>query len=229
MTLTVWCMPLAHANDPADLANPISSTLDAYIGPSDPTERNEFEAWKQARFANLDRQRHPASCGAAALANLLTYFHGLPVSEDELLASIGKDGTQPLSMLDIRRMAAHRKVRIAAVRLTYDQLLTLGAASIVRFNTAPGERAQQELPVAAGRPRPSPEPALGHFVIVAFDGPDRVAVKDPSAGNYTLTRSEFIRLWDLASDSAPGIALRVDRESLLAAGMHRSIQPTGED
>ena len=69
---------------------------------------------REARFATTMRQKYDFSCGSAALATLLTYHYGQPVSEQEVFAKMyaagdrAKIGKQGFSLLDMKHYLTAR-------------------------------------------------------------------------------------------------------------------------
>jgi len=97
-------------------------------------------SFKALRDQNVVRQKLDYSCGAAALATLLTYGMGLEVSERELLDDLfvqlstsetdvrQKSG---VSLLDRQRLAQARGFRAQGFRIGPAELAQLGAPVIV--------------------------------------------------------------------------------------------------
>lgn len=135
----------------------------------------------ELRERNLVRQGWDISCGAAALATILTYHFGTPYSEATIAVSILAN-TDPqrvrerggFSLLDLRRFA--EAVGYSAdgyANMTLDDLAERGVPAIV--------------PVSFG--------GLDHFVVFRGRVADRVLVGDPAFGNLTLSEREFLRAW----------------------------------
>jgi predicted double-glycine peptidase len=82
---------------------------------------------------NVLMQEKNKSCGAAALANLLTYFYGTPLTEKQLLASISADGDTALTMQDISVMASKNGFKMAGYQMDLATLSQLKQAVIVRL------------------------------------------------------------------------------------------------
>lgn len=134
----------------------------------------------EIRHANVLVQKWDISCGAAALATLLTYQHGHPVSEREVAqAMLGK--TNPLrvkhrggfSLLDLKRFAESRGfVGEGYKGLSLTDLRSLGPAIV---------------PVVLdGYP---------HFVVFRGIVGDRVLLADPGFGNRIIDIALFESSW----------------------------------
>ena len=69
---------------------------------------------KEIKFRNTTRQQFDFSCGSAALATLLTYHYGTPVTEKAVFDYMYSSGDQAkirkqgFSMLDMKRFLATR-------------------------------------------------------------------------------------------------------------------------
>lgn len=147
----------------------------------------EFE---KKLFAGIVRQQKDNTCGAASLATMLTHHLGASVSEAELLKSIKKAGVGPLSVKDIKDMAASRGVTMHAYRMNADALLGEPAflPAIVRLKTP-----NADLPDKYGKRND-----LGqdyHFVLVTEFKDGVVRIKDPSAGNLKYPVEDFLAVW----------------------------------
>jgi predicted double-glycine peptidase len=138
----------------------------------------------EVRQRNVVVQEWDLSCGAAALATLLTYQHGDPVSEREVaLGLINRQEyladpsllrkREGFSLLDLERLAASRGYKgIGYGQLTFDHLLA--KAPII-------------IPVQLY--------GFNHFVIFRGLASNRVLLADPAFGNRTMTRDRFEQAW----------------------------------
>lgn len=129
-------------------------------------------------------QEFDISCAAAALATLLTYQHGDPVTEREIaLGLIDRPEyienpalvrlRQGFSLLDLKRFVDGRGYEgIGFGQLSYDDLL---------------ERAPIIVPIDVQDFR--------HFVIFRGELGDSVLLADPAYGNRTMSRERFERAW----------------------------------
>lgn len=158
-------------------------------------EKADFKVWQAARFQGIDRQQHRYSCGAAALANLLTYQYGLKVKEATLLASIRNSGDEHLlSMKDILTMAQSQKVHMAGYRVDLQQLKTLKHPVIVQLKEAVYSTKRSEIlaeEAAGGYGTQS----QAHFVVLTAVDDREAHIKDPALGNRKIPIKEFIGHW----------------------------------
>jgi predicted double-glycine peptidase len=132
------------------------------------------------RNAQVVRQQWDLTCGAAAIATLMTYQLGRPMTEREAALGMLRAGDVRLvrarlgfSLLDLKRLAAAYGYQAAGYGgLTFDELIGLA-------------------PVVA----PIRVFGFGHFVVVRGRLGDRVLVADPAFGNRTMTTEAFGRAW----------------------------------
>lgn len=148
----------------------------AQVGPGAKPVRSLVEL----RYEQVVRQQWDLSCGAAAIATLLTYQLGHPVSEhDVALAMLRR--TSPLlvrarlgfSLLDLKIYAATQG---------------FGAAGFGAMTLA-------DLDVMAPVIVPIRRHGFRHFVVYRGRRGDRVLIADPSFGNRTLAAETFEAAW----------------------------------
>ncbi len=134
----------------------------------------------EIRQANVVVQQWDTSCGAAALATLLKFQHGLAVSEKKIAEAMLQQG-DPLkvkvrggfSLLDLKRYADARGLEGEGyMQLSFDDLLEIVPAIV---------------PVdVRGYP---------HFVVVRGKAGDQVLIADPAFGNRTMDLDTFQTVW----------------------------------
>ena len=120
------------------------------------------------------------SCGAAAVATVLTYGHNDPVSEAAVaLAMLRRTDALRVrvrggfSLLDMKRFAESRGYTAAGYRgLTLDELLGTPAAIV-----------------------PIDEHGNPHFVVVRGRQGDHVDIADPAFGNRRIPVQRFMEVW----------------------------------
>jgi predicted double-glycine peptidase len=134
----------------------------------------------EIRQSRVVIQQWDLSCGAAALATVLTYQHGDPVSEKEVAEGMLRR-TDPLrvrvrggfSLLDLKRFVETRGYEgVGYMKLTLDNLREFGP-TVVPLNLK----------------------GYSHFVVFKGVVEDRVLVADPGFGNRRLTVPEFTNAW----------------------------------
>jgi predicted double-glycine peptidase len=157
-----------------------------------------LQTLKDLRDRNLVKQTYDYSCGAAALATLLTYGLQDPVSEQEILQfvleSLAKDEKslrkkQGLSLLDLQHVANARGHKAQGFRLEPTYLAQLKRPVIVFI-----------------RPR-----GYEHFAVFRGLRGNRVYLADPSLGNIRMSRSKFLHMW--LDQSGKGVIFAVERRN----------------
>jgi uncharacterized protein len=142
----------------------------------------ERHTLKELRDLHVVKQDTDYSCGAAALATLMTYYFKDPTSEQEILrllvTGLSEDESAlkqlfGFSLLDLKRVAVRKGYRAAGFELTFEQLRQLTAPVIV-FVT----------------PRGYP-----HFAVLRDVIGDRVYLADPARGNLVLSIARFLSEW----------------------------------
>ena len=135
---------------------------------------------REIRQENVVVQQWDTSCGAAALATLLRYQHGLAVSEKKIAEAMLRR-SDPLkvktrggfSLLDLKRYADGQGLEGAGyMNLGLDDLLDM-APAIVPV-------------VVRGYP---------HFVVVRGKAHDKILIADPAFGNRTMDVRSFQKAW----------------------------------
>jgi uncharacterized protein len=127
------------------------------------------------RFGATVAQSRDFSCGAAAVATLLSFHFETPTTEEEAFDAMWSDGDAELirergfSLLDIQRFLAARGYTGDGYRISLDQLRAAGVPALALI-TIQGYR---------------------HFVVVKGITDTHVALGDPARGTRTMSRVEF--------------------------------------
>lgn len=138
----------------------------------------------EMRRDNVVVQEWDLSCGAAALATVLTYQHGDPVSEEEITRGLIRREEyianprivrvrQGFSFLDLQRYVDQRGYEgVAYGRLTFEDLLAFAPIMVpVSFHN------------------------YNHFVVFRGAHRNRVLLADPAYGNRTVPVERFKEAW----------------------------------
>lgn len=142
--------------------------------------RPPVESLLESRQTNVVIQRWDLSCGAAALATILTYQHGDNVPE-KIIAESMLRRTDPLkvkvkggfSLLDLKRFAESRGFKgTGYLKLTTKNLVELGPTIV---------------PVNLGD--------YNHFVVFRGIVGNKVLLADPAFGNRTIDINTFEKSW----------------------------------
>ena len=143
-----------------------------------------MRSFVETRQQNVVIQNWDLSCGAAALATVLNFQHGDPVSEREVAMGLMSrreylenpmlvNLRQGFSLLDLKRFVDARGYEgVGLGRLTFEHLVTR-APMIVPINTY----------------------GYQHFVVFRGTLGNRVLLADPAFGNRTMLRSAFENAW----------------------------------
>ena len=134
---------------------------------------------KEIRFRSTLRQQYDFSCGSAALATLLTYHYGHPVSEQAVFEQMYLQGdrakirSEGFSMLDMQRFLSARGFKADGFELPLRKLVEARLPAIV---------------LIADR-------GYHHFVVIKGFDSGRVLIGDPSRGLRALSMSAFEAIW----------------------------------
>lgn len=152
----------------------------SYAGPIQRPDQIRVKTMLDIRNDRLVRQQWDLSCGAAAVATMLTFQLGDPVSERQAALGMLRTGNARLararlgfSLLDLKRFAASLGFSAAGYgNLSIDELLAMAPAIVpIRVHN------------------------FGHFVVIRGQRGDRVLLGDPAFGNRTMTTDAFLRAW----------------------------------
>lgn len=164
-----------------------------------PVTRNTWigvKSLKELRFERTVRQEHDFSCGAAAVATLLTYHYGSPTPESQVFDFMLKSGDRQkiervgFSLLDMKRFLVARGYAADGYRVELAKLQSARIPAIALI-TVQGYR---------------------HFVVLQGISDSEVLVSDPAAGARALPRAEFEAIRDpvlLIVRSSEALSLRL--------------------
>lgn len=134
---------------------------------------------KEARFRNTIRQKYDFSCGSAAVATLLTYQYGYPMTEQRAFAQMYAHGNRAkinkegFSLLDIKRFLAANGFDADGFEVPLDKLRQEHLPAIVLIN----------------------ERGYHHFVVIKGLRDGRVLIGDPALGTRSIPRRQFEAAW----------------------------------
>lgn len=130
-------------------------------------------SWKTLRDARVVKQDLDYSCGAASLATLLNEFYGQSLTEEALLKAMDK-GDGRASFEDMQRALPQFGFRAQGFAASYEQLAKLRMPIVVYLKHRKDD----------------------HFsVLRGIDG-DTVWLADPSLGNRTYSKAQFLDMWE---------------------------------
>lgn len=134
---------------------------------------------KDIKFQRTTRQQYDYSCGAAALATLLTHHYGVPTPEQDVFQQMYANGDKPkihkegFSLLDMQRFLATRGFRADGFKLPIEKLISEKLPAIVLIT----------------------DRGFNHFVVVKGSEDGRILIGDPSTGNRVVSMERFQEIW----------------------------------
>jgi predicted double-glycine peptidase len=137
----------------------------------------------EMRFRTTVPQQFDYSCGAAAIATLLTFHYGQPVSEREVIAEMYARGDQAkilkegFSLLDMKLYLEARRYSTDGFEIApeqFDQLIAEQVPFIALIKDG----------------------GYNHFVVVKGATKRHVLIGDSAKGGRIMPRGEFERIWD---------------------------------
>jgi uncharacterized protein len=158
------------------------SCIPLLVGCAIPPEARTRQVYSflEARHQNVVIQQWDISCGAAALATILTYQHDDPITEKEAAAGMLQRTTPEIvrqrlgfSLLDLKRFAQTRGYEA-------DGYGELTLADLEKFGPT-------IVPILVR--------GLAHFVVFRGVQGDRVLLADPAFGNRTMKIDQFEEMW----------------------------------
>lgn len=141
----------------------------------------EVMSLTEMKFSGVVRQRFDLSCGAAAVATLLTHFYGDERSEQEVIETIFEFGDKEkiqkdgFSMLELKRYGERLGYVVQGYRITdVESLVKLQVPAVTLVNTR----------------------GYNHFVVLRGVQNGQVLVADPAFGNRSRPLGAFEGEWD---------------------------------
>jgi uncharacterized protein len=152
------------------------------------------ETYKERRSRQVVRQSEDFSCGAAALATILHYYYGLPVTERDAMIGMFKAGNREkiqhagFSMLDMKKFSQIHNYKAEGYRVPDTaglRDLTVPVITLIDTNR------------------------YKHFVVIRKATDKYVYLADPSWGNRRLSLADFEKVWNhiiLAITGSPSVS-----------------------
>ncbi len=138
-----------------------------------------IQNWKSMRDARIVKQSLDYSCGAASLATLLNEFYGESLSEADILLALDKSDLRA-SFADMQRALPQLGYRAVAYAASYEQLTSLQVPVVVYLQHRGNE----------------------HFSVLRGIDAQTVWLADPSLGNRTYSREQFLAMWNTRGNDA---------------------------
>ena len=139
--------------------------------------RISVQSWKTLRDKNIVKQDKDFSCGSASLTTLLNEFYGQSVTEEALLKAMDK-GDLRASFEDMQRALPQFGFRAMGYAASYEQLTKLKAPVVVYLKHRKDD----------------------HFSVLRGIDANTVWLADPSLGNRTYSREQFLEMWETRKD-----------------------------
>ena len=143
----------------------------------------QVQSWKARRDARIVKQDLDYSCGAASLATLLNSFYGQSVTEDVLLKAMDKRNGRA-SFEDMAQVLPQFGFRAQGFAASWEQLMRLKMPIILYVKHRKDD----------------------HFTVLRGISSDTVWLADPSLGNRTYSRAQFLAMWLTREDRNDGLA-----------------------
>ena len=168
--------------------------------------RKPVVSLREARFRNLIPQSTDFSCGAAALATLLTYAYGYDASERAVMEGLLKSSDQEIaqergfSLLDMKTYLETLGMRGRGYQVSLDKLSLMKMPAIVLLDIQ----------------------GYQHFVVLKKVVDDQAYLGDPALGNKIVPVEQFAQGWNgvvfavLGEGYEPDTPLRAHLEPLNA-------------
>lgn len=149
-------------------------------GQNGETVRVPLVSWRDMPFRTVKRQAYDYSCGSAAVATLMSYAYGVPVSEKEVFKGMFDRGDQAkiqregFSMLDMSNYLNTHGLNAKGYRLSLGMVEKYRLPFIALVNNK----------------------GYSHFLVVKSVDGGRVLVGDPNLGNLKYSREDFQKIWN---------------------------------
>jgi predicted double-glycine peptidase len=134
---------------------------------------------RELKVRSVILQKYDYSCGSAAIATLLTYHYGNPISEEVAFRTMFDHGDQQkiqregFSLLDMKRFLDAQGYRADGFEVSLDEVAKAGLPAIV-------------LIVDNG---------YHHFVVIKGMRDNKVLLGDPAVGMRVVRREDFEAAW----------------------------------
>ena len=140
-----------------------------------------LQVWsmRELKLRSVILQKYDFSCGSAAIATLLTYHYGNPITEEVAFRAMFENGDQEkiqregFSLLDMKRFLDAQGYRADGFEVSLDDISKAGIPAIV-------------LMVDNG---------YYHFVVVKGMRDNKLLLGDPAVGLRVVPRREFEAAW----------------------------------
>lgn len=138
-------------------------------------------SFKEARFRTIYKQQYDFSCGSAALASLLTFHYGFPVTEKDVFDSMYEHGDvakirrEGFSLLDMKLYLKRNGFDADGYRLSLEQFSEKAAVPAIALVNTSG---------------------YNHFIIIKGIRTNELVIGDPAKGVRVVDRNTFKQEWN---------------------------------
>jgi len=136
----------------------------------------QVKSWKTLRDERIVKQDLDYSCGAASLATLLTEYYGFFVTEEALLQAMDK-GDLRASFEDMTRALAQFGFKAQGFAASWEQLIKLRMPVVLYLKHRKND----------------------HFSVLRGIDKNTIWLADPSLGNRTYSKAQFLAMWQTRS------------------------------
>lgn len=138
------------------------------------------KSFQELKFSSTVHQERDYSCGSAALATLLSYGYGVPVTEHSVLRDMLDHGDKQrikqygFSLLDMKDYLSRHGLAAGGFRAPLQKLAQVGIPAILLIDHS----------------------GYKHFVVIRGIKDGRVLLSDPSLGVRTVSVSQLEQEWN---------------------------------
>ncbi|AWI34080.1 C39 family peptidase [Helicobacter apodemus] len=144
-----------------------------------------IKSYKELRDEKIIKQDLDYSCGAASLATILTFYYGRETSEEEILQAMDK-GDNKSSFEDMAKALAGFGFKAQGFAASFEQLSKLKVPVVVYLKHRKSD----------------------HFSVIRGIDEKMVWLADPSLGNRTLSKEQFLAMYDTRGEFEDGEIFR---------------------
>ncbi len=152
---------------------------ESYDLPISPSHRIQphIKSYKTLRDDKIVKQDLDYSCGAASLATILNSYYGKNITEEELLVAMDK-GDNKASFEDMAKALPQFGFKAQGFAASFEQLAKLKIPVVVYLKHRKND----------------------HFSVIRGIDNEHIWLADPSLGNTTLSKRQFLEMYNTRSE-----------------------------
>lgn len=160
---------------------------ESYYFPTNPSHgiQTQLKSYKTLRDDKIVKQDLDYSCGAASIATILNYYYDKNITEQELLAAMDK-GDYKASFEDMAKALPQFGFKAQGFAASFEQLSKLKIPVVVYLKHRKND----------------------HFSVIRGIDKQNVWLADPSLGNITLSKQQFLEMYDTRAELEDGKRLK---------------------